>query len=350
MKQKQPVALLLNDIHISKDNIPEFQANWNEALQICKDREISDMIIGGDLWLSSSAQTLDILMVVRQSIIKATSQGLYLTIAEGNHCKVNKESILGYSHIFSEYPNVDVIDSYTVIDISDYAALYVMGYFPENGSFIERLQYLVEHDLDKSKRSILYIHEGIKGGLAVPSDHELPTNIFEAFDTVLVGHYHDRKQVAGTQIEYIGSSRQHNFGEDEEKGYTVLFDDGSYEFVKNQANVRYKTLTVNLADVEKYGRELPGMPNENDEIPYKVKLCVSCNSAEASTIDKKKLIEMGCTKVEVLTEDTVTHTTANHTLEHKYDKSGIKAEYTTFCANKGIDNVEMGLRYLDKIN
>lgn len=346
MKQKQPVALLFNDIHISKDNISEFQANWNEALQICKDKGISDMIIGGDLWLSRSAQTLDVLMAVRQAIMKATSQGLYLTIAEGNHCKVNQESPLGYSHIFSEYPNVDVVDSYTVMDIGDDAVLYIMGYFPENGSFIERLQQLIEHDLDISKQSVLYIHEGIRGGLATPSDHELPTNIFEPFDAVLVGHYHDRKQVVGTRIEYIGSSRQHNFGEDEEKGYTVLFDDGTYEFIKNQANVRYKTLAIDVKELDSFTLS----QNDKEQGLYKTKLCVKCSSAEASTIDKKKLIEMGCTKVEVITEGTVNQETATHTLDHKYDKTGIKAEYTTFCADKGIENVEMGLQYLDKIN
>jgi len=62
MNQKNPVALLLNDIHVSKDNIPEFQKNWDEALAICDQYQISDIIIGGDLWLSRSAQTLSVLM------------------------------------------------------------------------------------------------------------------------------------------------------------------------------------------------------------------------------------------------------------------------------------------------
>jgi exonuclease SbcD len=346
MKQKQPVALLLNDIHITKDNIPAFQANWDEALQICRKRDITDIVIGGDLWTSRSAQTLDVLMAVRQAVMKATSYGLYLTIVEGNHCKVDQESPLGYSHIFSEYPDVDVINSYTIIDIGDDAVLYVMGYFPENGSFTERLQRLIDNDLDTSKRSILYIHEGIRGGLATPSDDELPTHIFKPFDAVLVGHYHDRKRIAGTNIEYIGASRQHNFGEDKEKGYTVLYDDGSYEFVKNQVNVRYRTLTVDVADLD----DLDLSQNDKEQGFYKTRLCVKCNSTEASTIDKKKLLEMGCTKVEVMTEDTISQETTSHTLDHKFDKSGIKAEYTTFCADKGIENVEMGLQYLDKIN
>lgn len=45
-------------------------------------------------------------------------------------------------------------------------------------------------------------------------------------------------KIKGTVIEYIGSSRQHNFGEDEDKGYTLLYSDGSYEFIKNHVNIR----------------------------------------------------------------------------------------------------------------
>lgn len=349
MMRKQPVALLLNDIHVDNSNIPEFQSNWDEALSICKDHNICDIIIGGDLWLSRSAQALDVLMAVRHAILKAVNQDMYITIAEGNHCKVNQESILGYSHIFSEYPNVDVVDSYSAIDIGKDAVLYVMSYFPENGSFTHRLDELIKNDFEKSKYNVLYIHEGIKGGLAQPSDNELPTNIFKCFDKVLVGHYHDRKTIPNTNIEYIGASRQHNFGEDEEKGYTILFDDGSCEFVKNQANIRYKTLSISVNDLNDKNISSK-LIHEGQNDTYKIRLCIHCDSTQTSIIDKKKLIEFGCTKVEVITNDANPQTSTNLSLEHKYDKSGIKTEYELFCADKGIKNVEIGLQYLDKIN
>ena len=344
MNNKQPVALLINDIHVSKDNITEFQDNWNEAIQICIDNEIGDIIVGGDLWLSRSAQTLDVLMAVRQAIIKATSNEIYVTIAEGNHCKVDQESVLGYSHIFSEYPNVEVVDHYSAIDIGENTVLYIMSYFPESGSFISLLNQLIENDLDTTKCNVLYIHEGIKGGLATPSEKELPTKIFQPFSSVLVGHYHDRKKIKDTNIEYIGSSRQHNFGEDEMKGYTILFDNGESQFIQNKANTRYKTLVMGLDELKENG-----VPKLSGDIPYKLKLCVQCSSAETSSIDKKQLIEMGCTKVEIQTDDNEEQSVAAHSLEHRFDKSGIKDEYTSFCADKGISNVKMGLQYLDKI-
>jgi exonuclease SbcD len=346
MTKKVPCALLLNDIHVSKDNIPEFQKNWDEALSLCIDRDIPDIVIGGDLFLSRSSQTLNTLMAVRQSIIKATKENINITIAEGNHDKVDQESILGYAHIFSEYPNVDVVDECSVIDLNDKVTLFTMSYFPENGSFCERLQNIIATDLEKGRVNVLYIHEGINGALATPNEKELPTNIFEPFDNVLVGHYHNRCAISGTNIEYIGSSRQHNFGEDEEKGYTILYSDGSYEFVKNQVNTRYKVINL----TSDFDESLNDIENMSKSGLYKIKARVACSSQDAATIDKQKLIDAGVTKVEIVTDEVTITSASDASLDKKYDKTGIKGEYVNFCADKGISNVEMGLQYLDKIN
>lgn len=344
---KQACALLINDIHASKDNIAEFHANWEEAISICKQHRIADIIVGGDLWLSRSSQTLNTLLAVRQAIIKATNAGLCVTLAEGNHDKVDQESLLGYSHIFSEYPHVYVVDNYTVLEYDDNLVLYVMSYFPEDGSFTDRLNDILDNDFDSCKYNVLYIHEGINGALATASGKELPSKIFKDFNAVLVGHYHNRCKIKGTNIEYIGSSRQHNFGEDEAKGYTILYTDGSYEFIENQVNTRYKVMDLSLSQVN---NDLLGQLTRLKESgKYKVKTRINCDSTEASSIDKQKLIEAGAAKVEIVTERLETISTDSHSLEQKFDKSGIKAEYVGFCNGKEISS-DMGLRYLDKIN
>lgn len=346
MKEKNPIALLINDIHVSKDNIPEFHLNWDEALELCEKYDIADIVVGGDMWHSRSSQSLDVLMAVRSAIIKATSKGITLTIAEGNHCKVDQESVLGYSHLFSEYPDVYVVNEYSILDY-DNVSLYIMSYFPENGSFMERLSKMIETDFHTRQRNILYIHEGIRGGLATPSDDELPANIFDDFDTVLVGHYHNRKKIPNTHIEYIGSSRQHNFGEDEEKGYTIVYDDGSYEFVKNKVNLRYIVIDIELADMnEAFFNRICEIKKDGR---YRVKVRISCTTQESASVDKQKFIDSGVAKVELVTEQTQIQLTDTQDLSKKFDKSGIKQEYINFCADKSIQNVEMGLNYLNKI-
>ena len=127
--EKWPHALLVNDIHIGKDTILEFHTNWNEALEVCQRMGIQEIVIGGDLWQSRSSQTLPVLLAVRQAILKATQLGIEIVIAEGNHCKIDQESILGYSHIFDHYPNVSVIDDFIIEDMDGGLVLAVMSYF-----------------------------------------------------------------------------------------------------------------------------------------------------------------------------------------------------------------------------
>lgn len=347
--------MLINDIHASKDNIAEFRKNWDEALEICKTHDIKTLVIGGDMWLSRSSQTLSTIMAVRDAIIKATElYGLDITIANGNHDKVNLESIEGYNHVFSEYQNVTVVDEYEELTwVKNNLSLWIMSYFPENGSFIDRLKNVtsiiedVKPDLESNHKNILYIHEGIRGGLATPSDDELPANIFKDFDSVLVGHYHNRKHIPGTNIEYIGSSRQHNFGEDEGKGYTILYSDGSTRFVKNEVNQRYKVIEVDVADMDDDFMNL--LAEIKADSRYKVKVRVNCKSAQSSAINKQKLAEAGANKIELVTEQTEVMRTDHKSLTQKFDKSGIKEEYTNFCVQKSIDN-QLGLHYLEKLN
>ena len=349
MKQeKQPVALLINDIHASKDNIPEFILNWNEALEICHDKGIGDIVIGGDLWQSRSSQPLTTLLAVKQAIQKAVQSGIYITIAEGNHDKVDLNMLLGYSHIFDGYKDVSVVGDYSIVDLSDVCSLYVMSYFTEDEEFIGHYNEMLKSLSNDGRVNILYIHEGINGGLATPTGKELPADMFSDFDKVLVGHYHDRKKIKGTNIEYIGASRQHNYGEGEMKGYTVLYDDGSYEFIQNKVNIRYKTIDIQFDNLnDETLSEIRSMKKSGN---YKIKARISCDQTNVSSVDKQKLLDAGVNKVEIDTDNVEISSVDQKRVEQKFDKTGIKREYSVFCEEKDISDVEFGLEYLDKIN
>lgn len=343
--------LLLNDIHISKDNIPDFQLNWNEALIVCDQHEIKEIAIGGDLFMSRSAQTLDVLLAVHDAFIDAEKRGINITLANGNHDKVNQESERGYCHVFDQHSNVYVANDYLSVENEDWSfVLFIMPYFIENGSFTDRLRALWQgEELEyEDKKTILYIHEGINGALAQSSDKELPAKIFESFDKVLVGHYHNRTKIKGTNIEYIGSSRQHNFGEDEEKGYTIIYSDGSHKFVKNQVNIRYKVIDVPF---EKVNINLYDLLDENKgDGRYKTKVRIHCLTTQAPSIDKQKLIDSGANKVEIITEDIEEVNLSKSSLFEKYDNKQIKKTYEDFCEEKEIADISLGLSYLSKID
>lgn len=342
---KTPLALLINDLHINKDNIAEFQKNWDEAIEVGKKYNVGDIIIGGDLFTSRSSQTLPVLLAVKEALLKAVSHGFYITIARGNHDCIDPESSESYCDLYSHLSRVEIIKDWKCIAWGgcDWGLL-VMCYFPEGGSFLKRFQDALESiksDFSNFTTSecILYLHEGIHGALGdfeIPG--ELPQEPFLGFKSVLCGHYHNRTKIKNTPIEYIGSSRQNNFGEDEEKGYTILFSDGSTEFVKNQVNTRYKTVVLNADSIEDYQLVKESL--------YKYKVKVGCNEKQAKLFDKQKLIEKGFDKIEVVTESAVSKEVVASGISEKYDKLGIKREYQNYCEENSIDS-RLGIKYLE---
>ena len=349
MKESYPCLLLLNDIHISKDNIPAFKANWQESIDICRKMDVKEIAIGGDLFFSRAAQTLDVLLAVHDALLTAAEHGIHVTIAEGNHDKVNQENERGYCHVFDQHSNVLVCDEYVSLPMGDDCrfVLHMMGYFPEDGSFCTRLERLKEEAIDPKRLNFLYIHEGINGALAQPNEKELPAKIFEEFDKVFVGHYHNRTIIPKTRIEYVGSSRQHNFGEDEEKGYTVIYTDGTHKFIKNQANTRYRVIDVTA---ERAGLHLMDELREIDaDGRYKVKVRVHAPQVAIKSVDKSALLDAGATKVELIADDEDMLEASSSSLFEKFDSHRIRETYEEFCREKQIDDVAIGLEYLSKI-
>jgi DNA repair exonuclease SbcCD nuclease subunit len=89
------------------------------------------------------------------------------------------------------------------------------------------------------KTKFIIAHLGLKEGSVGPGDFEVPDSVPmdcllpDKFKKILLGHYH-RRQKIGDNILYVGSPLQLTFGEmGEEKGFTLLQDDGKTTFVKN---------------------------------------------------------------------------------------------------------------------
>lgn len=325
--------------------------NWHEAITLCRQRGITEMVLGGDLFQSRSSQNLDVMLTVHDVLLLAEENDIRVTLANGNHDKIDQEAFRGYCHVFDQHKNVTVVDDFIVhSDLNWDFTLYTIAYFPEEGTFIQKLKNLIENKLQPGKKNYLYIHEGINGALSRPAEKELPASIFESFDQVFVGHYHNRAVIPGTRVEYIGASRQHNFGEDEAKGYTVLFNDGSSEFIQNQVNFRYRIIDVREEEVNVY------LLNELEALKekglYRTKLRIHSLSTKTSKIDKDALFTAGANKIEIVADDIQQTDVATTALFEKFTNRQLRAEFKQFCQQKGIEHeiAETGLFYLQKID
>ena len=336
-----PIILLMNDLHINKDNTQEYIKNWQEALSVCKQYSISRIIIGGDIFTTRGVQHLYPMQVVADCFKAAVKQNIEVFVAFGNHdLPVYGET---ESWIDMYESQIHIVKDWEYFKLSSSTTLAVCPYFPEDTIMPEKLKGIDAFcDVNNIPYSniVLYLHAGVHGALGnLDVPNEIPTEMLTKYGKVLCSHYHNRTIIPGTKIEYIGSSRAHNFGEDEEKGYTLLYDDGSTKFIKNEVNTRYVTDDVDLDSLSAW--------KSNYDHRYKVRLRIHCASSDVDTIDREHLLELGAHKIEFVTEKIETIAVEQSNLEEKFDNKNLQVEYKSFCKEKDIDS-RLGIDYLTK--
>lgn len=345
MSNKIDKILLVNDLHIGKSNIHEFIANWEEMIDVCLRHDVEHVAIGGDLWQSRSSQTLSVLLTIKDAFNAALNSGIKkFYVAAGNHDKVDQSEPHSYNHLFASH-DIECIDYDKVVRLDDgkhTLDLHIFSYFPES-QFKNVFEEALRQHSDARLR-IAYVHEGIRGGRGQESEDEMPASVFEDFDKVYAGHYHDRNAIANSNVEYIGSSRQMNFGEDELKGYTILHASGKADFVQNRVNLRYKTFEVKADLAEEGDWQQKALDILSDE-RYRVRVRVHSPNSH-TVVDKQKLYDLGIHKVEVSVADLIPTEEVSSALSVKYDNQGLCDEYRKFCDAKKVADVELGLKFI----
>lgn len=338
--------MFINDVHISDRKIHDFNVNMDEALRICKEKNISYLVVGGDLFEARASQPLNVLISVKKFLEKATNNGLMVILANGNHDKVAQEEDEGYCHIFNTIDNVIVIDDWMTID-TPHANIYVLAYFPETGSLSQKLEDIQRQEcFANGKKNVLYAHAGVLDALGTENKNEISPKHFIKFDNVYMGHYHNRNKF-GKNIEYIGSSRQFNYGEDEYKGYNICNSFGELEFIQNKANVRYTTLEVAYKDID----SIPDIIEEflqDKTSEYRIRIIVKATEKTRKLVDINKIQKMGVDKV-IVDYNTTTQTSNSTTLYKKLTGEQIKIAYQEYCKESKA-NPELGVKYIDDVN
>lgn len=344
--------MLSSDWHVESGNINDFNLNWDEMLSLCEEKKVDFIIIGGDMFTTRSSQTLDVLMAVKNALQKAVDKGMTVCMSLGNHDLLDQEATYGYPSLYDTMEGVIIVNdkpAFLPIDEQGQLNLVVIRYWKETTTFVDKMEelsrFFEEHHIRKDS-CILYVHEGISGGLGdFVAPGEIDNSIFKGYRKVLAGHYHFVKKIANSNVEYIGSSRQKSHGEEGPQGYTVMYSDGSYEFIENEVNTRYITFEVNYDDLSNKWME-KFTEYRNDD--YKVRLKLKCTESQSKTIDKEALYDAGVTKLEVETEEAVQEKVTDEDLGKKFDKSGIQEEYETYCDEKNVSS-KLGMKYLNMI-
>lgn len=335
------VGVLINDIHLDKSNGSLVKDIFQQLMKVCEEYNTHRIFCGGDVFTNRSGQPLQCLTDWKEILEILTKKGFEFYVIPGNHDKTDSNSERSYLDIFGE----KCVHLYRIAGrvLLDGCVIGFIPYFQDE-KWLEEFQRL-EDEIDDNLRegdiqidyaTILITHMGFDGvvnndGSRVSS--VIKPSMFKNWTKVLIGHYHNASELADNVI-YTGSAYQNNYGENiTDKGFTVVFNDGSIKhvqskfprYIKEVVDANDKETLMNL--LEKYGGE------ERDYIRFvfvgKKTDCQKINIAEIQGkygIDCKFLTKECVEAVDLSESESVL----------EYDKNTIEKDFIKFCSENSI--------------
>ena len=232
--------------------------------------------------------TLDIKQTISTSTLNKLAQAFKLIndtfekvyVLVGNHDMSKKTyDTSGHNlHIFSGYPNIELIDEPKILKIMG-KLFYILPYFPNEN--------LKSHIFPPADYMCGHIEvQGFMLNQFIKAEEGLSAQtITEKYDHVFLGHFH-KKQTKG-KLSYIGNMCRFFYGEDDdERGWTVLnLDDGSREFIEYIHPRMYKIKISSLLEME----DLSSVFNPGDNL--KLVIDTSLKYSELEHLKSTLLLE-----------------------------------------------------------
>lgn len=337
---KQPLAIFITDTHLSENTIEVNFSVFEQAVVKCQELGISQIFHGGDIFNSRKGQP-EIVLNAFHSILEMLEQNNILLFAiPGNHDKTDYTSSSSYLESFTHHKSFHLFSPYGKLE-HDEIIYHFLPYYDEDLAYPEYIKLI---ECPVGKLNILITHVGIEGVInnqEVEVKNEITTDIFKNFDFVFIGHYHNRQIIADGKIIYTGSTHQATFGEDANKGFTIFYDDGSYEFDTFDTPT-FTTIEVTGKEIDK---KLIKLVKDSAENKNRIRLQISGEYEESKNPLISSLQELGV-KIEKIKDEYV----AGDILQSEtiqITSNDILDSYEEWGLGKEIDH-EYGRKLLEK--
>jgi DNA repair exonuclease SbcCD nuclease subunit len=274
--KETPIFAIITDLHISDDNWEEVVECSKEAIDKCVGLKIDQLFLAGDIFTSRKGQTQPTLFAFALILEHAREKKIHITAIAGNHDKMSYTSESSYLDTFAPYKGFELVKTCGVTEIAGKSVAMIPFFKESDGTFETYLKRL-EKGIKKSGwdgTDYLITHiavDGVKNNDGSEVDGAFTKDRFKKFSKVFIGHYHNKQQV-GDNIFYIGSLRQNNFGEDLDKGMTVVFDNGEHDqYPLNSTSYRTVTIDLNKVKPEQIDRLDAFVKGDNERVRLKIK-------------------------------------------------------------------------------
>lgn len=231
MTMSKPVAVLISDVHYSVQNLQLADAAMRMAIDKANELKVP-LVVAGDLHDTKANLRGECVNAMVETFKRCASPPYILV---GNHDKINEKS---------ENHSLNFLWPFgAIVDYLPTAPVHNIGYLIPYQHDAETLR---KHLKTIPKGSQLIMHQGLTGSVSGEyiQDKSAITHADVCDFRVISGHYHTRQDIITTRLgiktdgmvgvfSYIGNPFTVNYGEvsDPPKGFQILMDDGTLEFV-----------------------------------------------------------------------------------------------------------------------
>lgn len=340
---KKAIATFLTDTHLRESNLNLNHSIYRQAVTHTKNLGLNRIFHLGDVFDSRQSQTIELLKDGFFDILEyLKTENILLHTIAGNHDRTDYSSIFSFLTTFQYHPAFKLVETFELVTLNTEIDLYLLPFFND-----EVYNYYLKEMCDTfdisscKKQKILGTHIGITGSImntGVEFHGKVNDSYLNYYNKILVGHFHDQQQFRN--VCYIGSGLQHNFGERQNKGLTVLYDDLSIELIPLEFP-KYNTYHIKATDLKK--SDLKDL--EEEKKTSNVRVFLEGSEEEVKAFNKQDLLKLGI-KVEKKVPK-VDKKVIEQQVE-KYDKSKLDNYFSEFCTQNLLEESQ-GIFYLNQI-
>lgn len=327
---KQPLAIISTDWHIKADNKESILSIAEQEIQLAQNCGVGTIIWLGDIFDSRMSQSQELLTLMDSILNMYYLAGLTVHCIPGNHDKTDYGDDKSFLTVFKYHPNFHLHEELDMFVLGQYK-FWLMPFYRQD-VYLEKFEMCTPLG-----RCVLFSHTAIQGSInndGSKVESSIKASLFKGFEKVFLGHYHNRQQPA-KNIFHLPSVQQNNFGEDEDKGFTVLYDDLSFDLVKSVFKP-YKEIVVDARTVT--SEELVELSKSSVD-GVNLRLTFTGDKQAVKKIDRKKFTAVGIS-VQVKYDDVNVDEVDEHQNIIAMTGTSIAEKFEEFCKEKGYDYIK----------
>tara|TARA_R100000935_G_scaffold51505_1_gene78023 strand:- start:496 stop:1515 length:1020 start_codon:yes stop_codon:yes gene_type:complete len=337
---KKVLAIIFNDVHLKTGNEDEVYESTKHMVSYAVDNGVKNLIFAGDLFDSRTQQRLKVLQTFDKMLELFNTNGLTLYLFPGNHDKTLYTSSDSFLDVYKHHPCVKFNRELKNIVIDD-VSIDLLPFFST-----ELLVPMIEN---AKGGDILISHFGMDGSNHlghVSKNTSITKKLLNKWNKVYLGHYHNYHEISNN-IVHLPSFRQESYGEDNVKGFSLLFKDGSYELVKGKFR-EYLKLTIDLN--ESNNKEIANLIKSHSNSEQKVRFEFRGTQEQFKALDKSQFKDTGIDVKSKYNEVYELEVVEPSKIIEKYSKDQIMESFKEFCNDKGYDYKEGSIMVKEFLN